>query len=89
MKRERVVLREGAVGLSIDAVAKEAGVSKATVMYDHKSKQDLLSDLISRLMPVEEERVQQAIAESNNTHIPHSMGELFQPVMLSVILREQ
>lgn len=35
MKRERVVLWEGAVGLSIDAVAKEAGVSKATVMYDH------------------------------------------------------
>ncbi|WP_043892688.1 TetR family transcriptional regulator [Providencia sneebia] len=62
-------LREGAVGLSIDAVAKEAGVSKATVMYDHKSKQDLLSGLISRLMSAEEERVQQAIAESNNT--PH------------------
>ncbi|RXN73429.1 TetR/AcrR family transcriptional regulator [Providencia rettgeri] len=62
-------LREGAVGLSIDAVAKEAGISKATVMYDHKSKQDLLSDLISRLMSAEEERVQQAIAESNNS--PH------------------
>lgn len=38
-------------------------------MYDHKSKQDLLSDLISRLMSAEEERVQKAIAESNNT--PH------------------
>lgn len=74
MKRERVVLREGAVGLSIDAVAKEAGVSKATVMYDHKSKQDLLSDLISRLMSVEEERVQQAIAESNNTPHPALYG---------------
>ncbi|WP_258878727.1 TetR/AcrR family transcriptional regulator [Escherichia coli] len=76
MKRERVVLREGAVGLSIDAVAKEAGVSKATVMYDHKSKQDLLSDLISRLMPVEEERVQQAIAESNNTPHPALYGRI-------------
>ena len=86
MNRDRVVLREGAAGLSIDAVAKEAGVSKATVMYDHKSKQDLLSDLISRLMSVEEERVQQAIAEPR---IPHSLGELFQPVMLSVIPREQ
>ena len=76
MKRERVVLREGAVGLSIDDVAKEAGVSKATVMYDHKSKQDLLSDLISRLMPVEEERVQQAIAESNNTPHPALYGRI-------------
>ena len=76
VKRERVVLREGAVGLSIDAVAKEAGVSKATVMYDHKSKQDLLSDLISRLMSVEEERVQQAIAESNNTPHPALYGRI-------------
>ena len=45
-------------------------------MYDHKSKQDLLSDLISRLMPVEEERVQQAIAESNNTPHPALYGRI-------------
>lgn len=36
---ERVVVRDGAVGLSIDAVAREASVSKSRVVYDHKSCQ--------------------------------------------------
>jgi AcrR family transcriptional regulator len=41
---ESVARREGVSGLSIDAVAKEAGISKSSVVYDCGSKAALLSD---------------------------------------------
>lgn len=43
---ERVIARDGV--LTVDAVAKEAGVSKATVLYEHTSKRELLSALVAR-----------------------------------------
>jgi AcrR family transcriptional regulator len=43
---ERVIARDGV--LTVDAVAKEAGVSKATVLYEHTSKRDLLAALVAR-----------------------------------------
>lgn len=43
---ERVIARDGV--LSLGAVAKEAGVSKATVLYEHTSKRDLLAALVAR-----------------------------------------
>jgi AcrR family transcriptional regulator len=70
---ERVVLRAGATGFSIDAVAQEAGVSKSRVVYDHKSKSALLEALIERRLATEEERVEAAITDSS--HLPHP--ELF------------
>lgn len=45
---ERVVGRDGAANLTIDAVAKEAGVNKASVLYDHKSKQALVEAVVDR-----------------------------------------
>lgn len=43
---ERVVARDGV--LTVDAVAKEAGASKATVLYEHASKRDLVAALVAR-----------------------------------------
>ncbi|OWU66589.1 TetR family transcriptional regulator [Marinibacterium profundimaris] len=43
---EHVIARDGV--LTIDAVAKVAGVSKATVLYEHTSKPDLLAALVDR-----------------------------------------
>lgn len=43
---ERVVRRDGPLGMTIEAVAQEAGVSKATVLYDYASKTALLQALI-------------------------------------------
>lgn len=43
---ERVLARDGV--LTVDAVALEAGVSKATVLYDHKSKRDLMAAMVYR-----------------------------------------
>ncbi|AGT11494.1 TetR/AcrR family transcriptional regulator [Paracoccus aminophilus] len=40
---EAVVRREGVGGLSIDAVAKEAGISKSSVVYDFRNKAGLLA----------------------------------------------
>lgn len=45
---ERVVGRDGAANLTIDAVAKEAGVNKASVLYDHKTKQALIEAVVDR-----------------------------------------
>ncbi|ABC21917.1 TetR/AcrR family transcriptional regulator [Rhodospirillum rubrum] len=70
---ERVVLRLGAAGLSIDAVAQEAGVSKSRVVYDHKSKSALLEALIERHIELEDARIGEAMASARDT--PHP--ELF------------
>lgn len=40
---ERVARRRGIAGLSIDAVAREAGISKSSVVYDCTSKDGLLA----------------------------------------------
>ncbi|MGB3338353.1 MAG: TetR/AcrR family transcriptional regulator [Devosia sp.] len=45
---ERVVARDGAARLTLDAVAIEAGISKASVLYDYKSKQALIAALVER-----------------------------------------
>lgn len=47
---ERVIGQAGAAKLTIDAVALEAGVSKASVLYVHKTKQALLEALVTRAM---------------------------------------
>ena len=45
---ERVVARDGAARLTLDAVASEAGISKASVLYDYKSKPALIAALVER-----------------------------------------
>jgi len=59
---EKVVSRDGAVRLTLDAVAAEAGISKASVLYDYKTKQALTKAVIERRVAVEEARVQEQIA---------------------------
>ncbi|MGI6246416.1 MAG: TetR/AcrR family transcriptional regulator [Pseudochelatococcus sp.] len=45
---QAVVLRDGAGRLTLEAVARQAGISKASVLYDFKSKQQLVGALIAR-----------------------------------------
>ncbi|MCD2178676.1 TetR/AcrR family transcriptional regulator [Rhizobium sp. C1] len=73
---ERVVMKLGAAGLSIDAVAQEAGVSKSTVVYDHKSKSALLCALIDRRLTAEMDSQAKAIAEAKDTLHPELFGRL-------------
>lgn len=73
---ERVVMKLGAAGLSIDAVAQEAGVSKSTVVYDHKSKSALLSAVIDRRLSAEKKRHEQAVLEAKDTPHPELFGRI-------------
>jgi AcrR family transcriptional regulator len=45
----RVAARDGVPGLTLDAVAREAGVSKGTVLYHFKTKDDLVLALVDSL----------------------------------------
>ena len=45
---EAVVARLGAAGLTLEAVAVEAGISKASVIYDFKTKQALIEAIVER-----------------------------------------
>ncbi|WP_249729439.1 MULTISPECIES: TetR/AcrR family transcriptional regulator [unclassified Chelatococcus] len=54
---EAVVARDGAARLTLDAVAHEAGISKASVLYDFKSKQALIKAVIERRFAEERNRI--------------------------------
>lgn len=73
---ERVVARLGATGLSIDAVAKEAGVSKAMVVYDHKSKSALLEALVDRRVRADMVYIDKCVAEAADTPHPELFGRI-------------
>ena len=45
---ERVVARDGAAQLTLDAVAAQAAISKATVLYCYRSKDDLIEAVVRR-----------------------------------------
>lgn len=55
---ERVVSRSGAARLTLDAVAAEAKISKASVLYDYKTKQMLINAVIERRVSAEDGRIQ-------------------------------
>lgn len=52
-----VLLRDGAAHLTIEAVAANAGISKASVLYEHKTKQALVRAMLERLLDREHGRV--------------------------------
>jgi AcrR family transcriptional regulator len=52
---EAVVARLGAAGLTLDAVAAEAGISKASVIYDFKTKQALIEAIVERAFRLDRE----------------------------------
>ncbi len=69
-------MRLGAAGVSIDAVAREAGISKARVVYTHKSKSALLEALIDRRVKAEKERTREAVESSRDTPHPELFGRI-------------
>lgn len=73
---ERVVVRLGAVGLSIDEVAREAGISKSRVVYDFKTKSALLSALVERRIRMDRERVAESVDRQLHTSNPALFGRL-------------
>jgi AcrR family transcriptional regulator len=73
---ERVVVRLGAVGLSIDEVAREAGISKSRVVYDYKTKSGLLNALVERRIRIERERIADHVRQHRESDNPPLFGRL-------------
>jgi len=91
---ERVVAREGAANLTLDAVAREAGIGKATVLYDFKSKQALIEAVIDRAFVADNARheaLEAELAGDRDLAIRGRIGgaadappEAFRPVALNL-----
>ena len=61
---ERVVAREGARRLTIDAVVKESGYSKGGVLYNFPSKLDLIKGMVQRIVDSHTQRHEAALARA-------------------------
>ena len=61
---ERVVARDGARRLTIDAVVKESGYSKGGILYNFPSKLALIKGMVERVVDSHAERHQAAISEA-------------------------
>ncbi|MGI2036105.1 TetR/AcrR family transcriptional regulator [Rhizobium panacihumi] len=72
---ERVVLRKGTKSLSIDTVAKEAGVSKSRVVYGG-GKHSLLEMVVDRWLNSELEREAMFVANAAGTEHPELFGRI-------------
>lgn len=57
---QQVVVDRGAAHLTLDAVASDAGVSKASVLYGYKSKDVLVHSLVTHKLEAAKARVEQA-----------------------------
>lgn len=57
---QQIVLDRGAAHLTLDAVAKDAGVSKASVLYGYKSKDALVQALVIHSLEAERARIAQS-----------------------------
>lgn len=73
---ERVVMKFGVSRLSIDAVAREAGISKSRVVYDYKSKTALLEALIDRQFQRDVQRNAALVEECAETTHPELFARL-------------
>nr|WP_229223798.1 TetR/AcrR family transcriptional regulator [Duganella sp. sic0402] len=69
---EQVVARDGAARLTLEAVAEQAGISKASVLYDFKSKQALIAAVVAR-----------AVRKDNafNDSVTEDLGDVSSPVI--------
>jgi AcrR family transcriptional regulator len=73
---EAVVTRDGAARLTLDAVAIEAGISKASVIYDYKGKQALIKAIIERRVDQDRQKLELAIRRLGSVPNAHIKGRI-------------
>lgn len=61
----RVVLQQGVRGLTLEVVAREAGVSKGGLLYHFASKDELLTGMVREFVALTESRMARAMEEDN------------------------
>ncbi|AWH19061.1 TetR/AcrR family transcriptional regulator [Stenotrophomonas sp. ZAC14D2_NAIMI4_7] len=89
---ERVVAQVGAARLTLDAVAAEAGVSKASVVYDFQSKAGLIHAVVERAVARDNAFNREAAAGFDQDAVlrgrlaaaAQPFPEAFQPVALAL-----
>ncbi len=99
LKAARIIAgREGISSLSLNAVAREAGVSKGGLMHHFPSKQELIHALFLQLLEIMDERINIIMENDQNTYgrfsraYLHYIGELkesdesFQLALLSLAM---
>lgn len=99
LKAARIIAgREGIGSLSLNAVAREAGVSKGGLLHHFPSKQELIHALFIQLLVIMDERISIIMANDSNCHgrfsraYLHYIGELkesdesFQLALLSLAM---
>src|SRR5687767_12534291 len=72
---EKVIARDGVKNLTLEGVAREAGVSKGGLLYHFPSKKELIIAIVDRLgcrCAFEQER-----AESSNDHSPGAFSRAY------------
>lgn len=73
---EAVVKKHGVAGLSIDAVAQEAGISKSSVVYDFQNKGALLAAFVEQKIAQKRQGIddaRQAIPDGHPNPFLHAM----------------
>lgn len=73
---EKVVLRDGASSLTIDAVAKEAGVSKGGVLYAFATKDALIDAMMNRVTAFYDEKVAAYLERSGDSPQAHVLAHV-------------
>lgn len=68
----RIVLEEGVARLTLEAVAKRAGVSKGGLLYHFPNKENLIKGLIDYLNEQFDEQVKQELEREPDPHAPGS-----------------
>ena len=99
LKAARIIAgREGIGSLSLNAVAREAGVSKGGLLHHFPSKQELIHALFLQLLMIMDERIGVIMANDSNSYgrfsraYLHYIGELkesdesFQLALLSLAM---
>ena len=80
---ERVVARDGARRLTIDAVVKESGYSKGGVLYNFPSKLDLIKGMAARMIDSFEVKHATALADAD------AAGEPPLPAVVKALIGEK
>lgn len=83
----RVIQREGIIGISIRAVAKEAGYPKATVTYYFNTQGDLLTYAMEESLRVSQQKIAKIL--QNAPGVPEYVEALLEAIPTTPLRRRQ
>lgn len=82
-----VVSRDGIAGMTLEAVAKQAGLTKAGVLYHFASKDALLQGVQRRVVDRMEQKLRDALGQPLEASTPQQRARAYAAVITSVPVR--